>query len=271
MPELPEVETTLRGIAPHLTGQTVRAVVVRQPRLRWPVPQALNNELPGHVIERVSRRGKYLLLHTAPGTVILHLGMSGSLRIVPCDTPAEKHDHVDLALANGDCLRLRDPRRFGAVLWTRADAAAHKLLASLGPDPLENGFSGDYLFRASRGRSRAIRDLLIDGRIVAGIGNIYANEALFSASIHPRRAAGRISRKRYQRLARVLRATLKRAIAAGGTTLRDFRSASGDAGYFQLRARVYGRAGSPCRRCGRPIRAAALGGRRIFYCGHCQL
>ncbi len=271
MPELPEVETTRRGIAPHLIGQTVRAVHVRQPQLRWPVPAALLRELPGHVIEDVGRRGKYLLLHTAGGTVLVHLGMSGSLRIVPSDAPVGKYDHVDLVLANGECLRLRDPRRFGAVLWTREDIADHKLLANMGPDALENGFNGDYLFRASRGRTRAIRDLLIDSHIVAGIGNIYANEALFAARIHPKRAAGRISRKRYQRLARAVRATLKRAIAAGGTTLRDFRNARGEPGYFQLHAQVYAREGAPCLRCARPIRAAALGGRRVFYCNYCQL
>lgn len=271
MPELPEIETTRRGIEPHMVGQTVQAVVVRQPQLRWPVPRTLIDDLPGQTIEFVGRRGKYLLLGTAIGSVILHLGMSGSLRIVPHTMPAGKYDHIDLVLTNGECLRLRDPRRFGAVLWTKADAVQHKLLAHMGPDPLGPQFSGDYLYRVSRGRTRAIRDLLIDGRVVAGIGNIYANEALFKAGIRPQRVAGRISRKRYQRLARAIRATLKRAIAAGGTTLRDFRDSRGNPGYFQLTMQVYGREGEACRRCRRPIRAVRLGGRRVFLCSRCQL
>ncbi|MFQ6021751.1 MAG: bifunctional DNA-formamidopyrimidine glycosylase/DNA-(apurinic or apyrimidinic site) lyase [Acidiferrobacterales bacterium] len=271
MPELPEIETTRRGIAPHVIGQPVDAVVVRQRQLRWPVPKALMRELPGQTIESVDRRGKYLLLNTAIGSVILHLGMSGSLRIVPQAKTPEKYDHVDLVFANGDCLRLRDPRRFGAVLWTKGDVTRHRLLANIGPDPLAHSFGGDYLYRKSRGRTRAIRDLLIDSRIVAGVGNIYANEALYGAGIHPRRAAGRISRRRYQRLTQAIRTTLKRAIAAGGTTLRDFRGASGNPGYFQLTMQVYGREGEPCRRCRRPIRAAPLGGRRVFYCSRCQL
>ncbi len=271
MPELPEVETTRRGIAPHMVGHAVNAVVVRQPLLRWPVPKALVDELPGHTIESVERCGKYLLLGTAVGSVILHLGMSGSLRIVPRAQPPERYDHVDLVLANGDCLRLRDPRRFGAVLWTTGNVAQHKLLANMGPDPLGRSFDGDHLYRSSRGRKRAVRDLLIDGRIVAGIGNIYANEALYRARIHPRRAAGRISRSRYRRLAQAIRATMKHAIAVGGTTLRDFRDAGGNPGYFQLTMRVYGREGAPCPRCRRAIRAAPLGGRRVFFCTRCQL
>lgn len=271
MPELPEVETTRRAIAPYVVGQCVNAVVVRQPQLRWPVPKALTGELPGQTIESVDRCGKYLLLTTATGSVILHLGMSGSLRIVPRAKAPDKYDHVDLVLANGDCLRLRDPRRFGAVLWTTGDATQHKLLANIGPDPLGRGFDGDCLYRKSRGRKRAIRDLLMDSRVVAGLGNIYANEALYRAGIHPRRAAGRISRQRYRRLTQAIRATLQRAIAAGGTTLRDFRSANGNPGYFQHTMHVYGRQGEPCRRCRRPIRAAPLGRRRVFYCSHCQL
>jgi formamidopyrimidine-DNA glycosylase len=271
MPELPEVETTRRGIAARVLGQVVRAVVVRQPRLRWPIPRSLSRELPGQTIDSVTRRGKYLLLGTRGGSVILHLGMSGSLRIVSQATAPEKHDHVDLLLANGECLRLRDPRRFGAVLWTRRDPARHKLLLNLGPDPLTADFSGEHLYRRSRGRARAIRDFLIDGREVAGIGNIYANEALFEAGIDPRRAVGQISRRRYDQLALAVRATLKRGIARGGATLRDFRGSDGRAGYFQLSVNVYGRAGEPCRVCGRRLRAQALGGRRVFFCTRCQL
>ncbi len=271
MPELPEVETTRRGIAAGALGQTVRAVVVRQPRLRWPVPRSLVRELPGHTIDSVTRRGKYLVLGTRAGSVIMHLGMSGSLRIVPQAIAPEKHDHVDLLLANGKCLRLRDPRRFGAVLWTRSDPARHKLLVHLGPDPLAANFDGEHLYRRSRGRVRAIRDFLIDGREVAGIGNIYANEALFAAGIDPRRAAGQISRRRYARLAHALRTTLKRGIARGGATLRDYCGSDGRTGYFQLSASVYGRAGEPCRVCGRRVRAQVLGARRAFFCTRCQL
>ena len=271
MPELPEVETTRRGIAPYMLQQMVRAVVVRQPQLRWRVPRTLVRELPGHVIEAVDRRGKYLLLGTDIGHVILHLGMSGSLRIVPHTQAPEKYDHVDLVLSSGDCLRLRDPRRFGAVLWTRKDPTAHKLLANIGPEPLEPEFNADYLYQCSRGRRRAIRDLLLDGRLVAGIGNIYANEALFVAGIDPRRAAGRIGRERYRRLTQAVRTILSSAITAGGTTLRDFRGATGDPGYFQLTMKVYGREGEDCPHCHQSIRAQALGGRRVFFCVRCQL
>lgn len=271
MPELPEIETTRRGIAPYVAGQIVTAVVVREPRLRWRVPRSLARELQGQTITAVERRGKYLLLRTASGTAILHLGMSGSLRLVPSTTPPEKFDHLDLALSSGHCLRLRDPRRFGCLLWTRRDPAQHPLLARIGPEPLAAGFDGEHLYRHSRGRRRAIRDFLIDGRVVAGVGNIYANEALFRACIDPRRPAGRISRQRYQRLAQALRATLRRALAAGGTTLRDFRDSAGNPGYFQLAAKVYGREGKPCRRCRRPVRAVSLGSRRVFFCPACQL
>jgi formamidopyrimidine-DNA glycosylase len=271
MPELPEVETICRGITPYVQGQTVRAVVVRQPRLRWPVPHALITQLPGQTIESITRRGKYLLLGTDAGTVIMHLGMSGSLRVVPRSTTPGNYDHVDIVLTNGDCLRLRDPRRFGAVLWTRTDPTRHRLLAHLGPDPLSADFSGDYLYCRSRGRRRAIRDFLLDGREVAGIGNIYANESLFAAGIDPRRPAGRISRLRYRRLAQAIRATLRRAIAKGGTTLRDFRDSNGRPGFFQLTLRVYGRVGEPCRRCGKVVRAQPLSGRRVFFCSRCQL
>ncbi len=271
MPELPEVETTRRGIAPYVLQQVVRAVVVRQPQLRWRVPTALVRELPGHTIEAVDRRGKYLLLATDIGHVILHLGMSGSLRIVPHTQPPGKYDHVDLVLSSGNCLRLRDPRRFGAVLWTRKDPTTHKLLANIGPEPLGPEFNANYLYERSRGRKRAIRDLLLDGRLVAGIGNIYANEALFAAGIDPRRAAGRIGRERYRRLAEAVRTTLRSAITAGGTTLRDYRGATGDPGYFQLAMKVYGREGEHCPRCRQAIRAQALGGRRVFFCVRCQL
>jgi formamidopyrimidine-DNA glycosylase len=270
VPELPEVETTRRGITPYLVGQRVARVIVRNARLRWRVPKALLAELPGQVIRTVTRRAKYLLLATDAGTAIVHLGMSGSLRVVDADQPPGKFDHVDLVLANGRRLRLRDPRRFGSVLWTREEPATHRLLADLGPEPLESEFSGPYLHRVTRGRSRAIRDVLLDSHVVAGIGNIYANEALFSAGIRPARAAGRLTAADCERLVAAIRATLKRAIRAGGTTLRDYYASDGGPGYFQLSFKVYGRGHEPCRVCHTPIQLRRLGQRSSFYCRRCQ-
>jgi len=270
MPELPEVETTRRGIAPHISGQIVREVVVRNRRLRWPVPARLARELPGQTIRSVERRGKYLLLRCAKGTVIIHLGMSGSLRIVPAATAPGSYDHVDLVLANGNCLRLRDARRFGAMLWTSADPLRHKLLKDLGPEPLADELNGDYLYERSRGRGIAVKLFLMDSRIVAGLGNIYVNEALFRAGIHPLRAAGRISRARYRRLAQAIKRVLRAALRAGGTTLRDFASADGRPGYFKLKLRVYGRAGLPCTACGRALHRLRQGQRSTYYCRYCQ-
>lgn len=269
MPELPEVETTRRGIEPFLLGQTILTLCVREPRLRWPVPPELRQELSGRAIQTVSRRGKYLLIGVASGSVIMHLGMSGSLSIVSASIPAGKFDHIDIILTNGDCLRLRDPRRFGSVLWS-VNPAQHALLRHLGPEPLENDFSGNYLFNQSRGRIRAVRDFIMDSHIVAGIGNIYANEALFLAGIDPRRRAGKISRQRYDRLAQTIRVTLEDALAAGGTTLRDFRRSDGTPGYFQQSLKVYGRKDRPCPQCARPIRGQMLGSRSAFFCISCQ-
>lgn len=270
MPELPEVETTRRGIEPHVLGRTVTRLIVRNPRLRWRVPAKLEKELAGQTIESVTRRGKYLLLATAAGTAILHLGMSGSLRVVAGSLPADKYDHVDIVLDSGDCLRLRDPRRFGALLWTRDNALRHKLLKDLGPEPLSPDFSGDYLHEKLRGRHRNIRDTLLDSRLVAGIGNIYANEALFAAGIRPTRQAGKITRVQCRLLARAIRETLERALRAGGTTLRDFRDSDGRPGYFQLSLNVYGREAEPCRTCRTSVRARRLGQRSAFYCPKCQ-
>ncbi len=269
MPELPEVETTRLGIAPHLIGRTVSGVLVRERRLRWPVPARLARALPGQMIKDVWRRAKYLLLTLDHGSLILHLGMSGSLRIVADSQPPGKFDHLDLVLDNGRCLRLRDPRRFGSAHWTEAAPERHVLLERLGPEPLGPDFTPDYLFRVTRGRRRAVRDLLLDSHIVAGIGNIYANEALFRASIDPRRAAGRISRDRCARLIEALRVTLAAAIRAGGTTLRDF-SSNGRPGYFQQTLAVYGRRGEPCPECGAAVRAVRLGQRSAFFCPRCQ-
>lgn len=269
MPELPEVEVSRQGIAPWLTGVAVRRVVVRDGRLRWPVPGEIQ-ELAGLTIRRVSRRAKYLLLETDFGTAILHLGMSGSLRVLPIGTPAEKHDHVDIELENGKLLRLNDPRRFGALLWTRDPAEAHALLAKLGPEPLTDAFNADYLQARAKRRSTAIKQFLMDNQVVVGVGNIYANEALFAAGIHPKRAASEIDRGRLEELVAEIKRVLTEAIKQGGTTLKDFTSADGKPGYFVQQLQVYGRVGEPCYVCGCEIRSLRLGQRNTFYCPECQ-
>lgn len=270
MPELPEVETTRRGIAPLLEGRRVLAVDVREPRLRWPVSPMLARDLPGQPIEGVSRRAKFLLLATPVGHLIMHLGMSGSLRVVSNNVPPEKHDHLDLVMEDGRCLRLRDPRRFGAALWTTGDPLQHPLLESLGPEPLEHAFNAEWLHDHARRRRVAVKSFIMDSRIVAGVGNIYASEALFIAGIHPARAAGRISRNRYARLVDAVRRVLEDAITAGGTTLRDFVDTDGNPGYFARKLRVYGRNGGPCESCGTPVRSRVIGQRSTFYCPRCQ-
>lgn len=270
MPELPEVETTRRGIEPHLVGRVVTAVVVRQPRLRQRVPARLGKELRGQRIQNVTRRGKYLLIRTEAGTLLLHLGMSGSLRIVDAPSPHRPHDHLDIVLDDGRCLRLHDPRRFGLALWTTRDPAQHPLLGKLGPEPLGEAFSGNHLHARSRGRRIAVKQFIMDSHVVVGVGNIYANEALFRAGIDPRRAAGRVSRERYQRLAAAIVATLNEALQQGGTTLRDYLNSDGEPGYFRLHLNVYERAGKPCRVCGAPIRLLRQGQRSTYYCPHCQ-
>jgi formamidopyrimidine-DNA glycosylase len=269
MPELPEVEITRRGIAPVITGRTIAGVVVRNARLRWPVPRLLNERLTGLKINKVVRRAKYLLLDAGEGWLILHLGMSGSLRLVNADEPAGVHDHVDL-LFDDDALRLRDPRRFGAVLWTSGDVHAHPLLAHLGVEPLSRAFGGAFLHRASRRRELPVKQFLMDHKVVVGIGNIYANESLFRAGIHPRTAAGRIGEERYERLAAEVRSTIKAAIKAGGSSLRDFVHSDGASGYFQQQYFVYGRDGLPCRVCSNTVKIARMGQRSTFYCATCQ-
>jgi len=270
MPELPEVETTRRAVERHLRGRRVSAVRVRERRLRQPVSRRLERELPGQIIERVERRGKYLLLRTAAGAVLIHLGMSGSLRIVAPGLPAQKHDHVDILCGNNVCLRLCDPRRFGVVLWAGGDPLRHALLRGIGPEPLGAEFGGACLHTAARGRRAAVKLFIMDAAVVAGVGNIYANEALFRAGIDPRRAAGRISAARCERLAAAIRAVLQEAIAQGGTTLRDFYHGTGEPGYFRIRLAVYDRAGEPCVRCGHAIRAIRQGQRSTYYCPRCQ-
>lgn len=270
MPELPEVETTRRGVEPHVVGQRVTAVHVHDARLRWPVPSALAQELPGRTIESVQRRAKYLLFRTGDHCLMIHLGMSGRLRVMPVGQPRLPHDHLDIELGNRQMLRLNDPRRFGCALWLAGDPARHALLRSLGPEPLGTDFSGDLLFERSRGRSTAIKNFLMDGRIVVGVGNIYASESLYRAGIHPLRAAGRITRPRYQRLAGAVREVLLEAIEVGGTTLRDYVGVDGGSGYFQLQLKVYDRAGLPCPSCSKRIRQRLIGQRSSYYCGQCQ-
>ncbi|MES2818891.1 MAG: bifunctional DNA-formamidopyrimidine glycosylase/DNA-(apurinic or apyrimidinic site) lyase [Pseudomonadota bacterium] len=269
MPELPEVETTRRGIAPHLEGQRVTAVIVREARLRWPIPEDLDVRLSGQRIECVERRAKYLLIKAEVGTLISHLGMSGSLRLVPSDTPAAKHEHVDIVLESGLALRYTDPRRFGALLWS-SDPLNHVLLARLGPEPLTELFDGERLFQCSRGRAMAVKPFIMDNAVVVGVGNIYASEALFAAGIDPRREAGSLSRARYVRLADEIKRILAHAIARGGTTLRDFVGGDGLPGYFQQELFVYGRGGAFCKTCGGTLRDVRLGQRASVYCPRCQ-
>lgn len=269
MPELPEVETTRRGIAPHIEGRRVTGVVLRRPDLRWPIPAEVSTLLPGQVVQSVDRRAKYLLLQTGAGTALLHLGMSGMLRVLPADTPIAKHDHVDIAFDTGKVLRFTDPRRFGALLWQNP-GETHELLEGIGPEPLTDEFDGERLFQLSRGRSAAVKTFLMDNAVVVGVGNIYASEALFAAGIDPRRAAGKISYERYERLAAEVKRILAHAITRGGTTLRDFLAPDGAPGYFFQELFAYGRAGEACKVCGTPIRVVTLGQRASFWCPRCQ-
>ncbi len=269
MPELPEVETTCRGIAPHILNQCLHKLVLRQPRLRWPVAVELSRQLPGQVVLGVERRAKYLLLRMTKGTLLIHLGMSGSLRIVSATVAPGRHDHFDLDFGSC-CLRFRDPRRFGALLWTTAPIEQHPLLAHLGPEPLSDFFNGKHLHDHSRGRRTAIKNFIMDGRVVVGVGNIYANESLFVSGIHPLRSAGHISMMRYARLAATIKEVLRSAIEQGGTTLRDFHNQDGNPGYFAQQLLVYGKAGQPCPNCGSSIRQQTIGQRSSFFCIRCQ-
>jgi len=270
MPELPEVETTRRGIAPYLEGRVLVRVDVREPRLRWPVTSELIAGLQGARIDAIDRRGKYLMFRTARGTALAHLGMSGSLRIVPAGTPRLVHDHLELQTDRGVMLRYNDPRRFGCWLWAGGAPERHALLAALGPEPLESDFSGDHLWQLSRSRKTPVKSFIMDGRVVVGVGNIYANEALFLAGILPARAAGRIALPRYRLLAGAIRDVLGAAITQGGTTLRDFVGGDGRPGYFQQQLNVYGRGGEPCRQCEESLRERRLGQRSTVYCVACQ-
>lgn len=270
MPELPEVETICRGIAPHLQGVRILALNVRQPRLRWPITEELVTQVIGAKIRIVKRRAKYLLLELDHGTIILHLGMSGSLRILSIHEPPQKHDHFDLVLEREQCLRMRDPRRFGALLWHDESAETHTLLQNIGPEPLESNFDGAYLVKAAIGRRMAIKSFIMDSKIVAGVGNIYASEALFLAGIHPLQPCQSITIVDYDKLVSTIKQVLTQAIEQGGTTLRDFSHADGTPGYFANFLHVYGRAGEPCLRCSTPIQSLRIGQRASFFCPSCQ-
>ncbi len=270
MPELPEVETTRRGVEPLVLDRQIVRVDVRERRLRWPIPDALADELTGRRFTSVGRRAKYLLFQCESGVLIVHLGMSGSLRLTPADEPPGKHAHVDIVFDSGKALRYTDPRKFGSMLWQPLDAGEHPLLRGLGPEPLGDDFNGALLYRKSRGRKTAVKNLIMDSRIVVGVGNIYACEALFLAGIHPSRACGRISAQRYEKLAETIRTVLGKAICAGGTTLRDFSGGDGRPGYFKQELNVYGRGGESCVRCSASLREIRLGQRSTVFCPACQ-
>ena len=270
MPELPEVETTRRGLLPHVVGRTIHDVVVRNRNLRWPVPRDLARRLRGEEVLGIRRRGKYLLFDCREGHLLVHLGMSGRLSLVSRDQPPRAHDHIDLQLEGRESVRLTDPRRFGSMLWVSGPAERHVLLRGLGLEPLEDGFDGAALQRLARGRRVAVKHFLMNGRLVTGVGNIYASEALFRAGIHPLRSVSRISRARWEELAIAVRQTLESALEAGGTTLRDYASLEGRPGEFGTQCAVDGREGEPCARCGAPVRALRQGQRSTFYCAGCQ-
>jgi len=270
VPELPEVETTRRGIEPHVLGRRVVALAVHEPRLRWRVDAAMPAAVAGQRVSGVRRRAKYLLIDLERGSLLLHLGMSGSLRVMPGDTPRLTHDHVDLLLDSGQTLRFNDPRRFGSLHWLTEDPARHPLLRDLAPEPLGDDFDAAYLHRVSRGRRVAIKQLVMNSQLVVGVGNIYASEALFRAGVRPGRAARSLTRDECARLVKAIRAVLAMAIRFGGTTLRDYVGADGRPGYFRRKLHVYERGGEPCRRCGTPIRQLVQGQRSTYYCPSCQ-
>jgi len=269
MPELPEVETTLRGITPHTLNRKVTKVTIRQPRLRWPIPNELPESIEQQTLQSISRRGKYLLFEFAHGNALIHLGMSGSLRIVKTGTPPNVHDHFDWEF--GDIsLRYHDPRRFGCLLWIEGEPKDHKLLAKLGPEPLTDAFTPDYLFKCSRKRTQAVKQFIMDSHLVVGVGNIYANESLFMSRIKPIRKAGTLTRKNCQDLVADIKFVLSRSIEQGGTTLRDFVGGDGKPGYFKQQLLVYGRGGEPCTECGKLLKEIRMMDRTTVYCVNCQ-
>lgn len=270
MPELPEVETTRRGIAPHVEGHKVAKVIVRQNKLRWPVSEEISSLLPGLRINTVKRRAKYLLLETDKGTLIIHLGMSGSLRVINAAVEPEKHEHIDVILENNMCLRYKDPRRFGSFLWSSSLVNEHKLFKHLGPEPLTDAFNIDDFYPKAQLKKAPIKTLIMDGKVVVGVGNIYASEALFKSGIHPKRAANKVSRKRLINLVAAIKLILSQAIEQGGTTLKDFVNTEGKPGYFQQTLNVYGRGKQACTICKTPIKQTVIGQRSTFYCPKCQ-
>jgi formamidopyrimidine-DNA glycosylase len=270
MPELPEVETTLNGIKPFILKKKIKNIVVRHHGLRWPIPTTINQTLSGKIIQNVIRRGKYLLLTTAQGTILLHLGMSGSLRILTEPTPPKKHDHLDMIFAPQTILRFTDPRRFGAFLWTTDDPEQHPLLVHLGPEPLSKTATGQYLWQKAQGRKVPIKSFIMDSKVIVGVGNIYATEALFAAGISPKKPAGNVSLSQYNQLIKAIQKTLKAAIKKGGTTLKDFVNSEGKQGYFSVHLKVYGRKGLPCLTCKTPLKEIRIGQRSTVYCPKCQ-
>ena len=270
MPELPEVETTRKGIAPYVVGEVVKEIIIRERQLRWPIPLSLKRSLKNKLIRRLERRAKYLLFYTDNGCMLLHLGMSGSLRVLQEKQAPEKHDHVDIVFESGCSLRFRDPRKFGSILWTTDDPMVHKLIRHLGPEPLSEKFESTYLYVRSRKRTQAIKTFIMDSRIVVGVGNIYANEALFMAGINPAKKAGKISKAHFEKLVVAIKQVLNSAIEKGGTTLRDFINGEGNPGYFRNELQVYDRKGEACNNCKAPIKMIRLGQRSTFYCRSCQ-
>lgn len=270
MPELPEVETSCRGITPHITSQKIKAVIIRQAKLRWPIPTDLSQKLIHTTIQNVHRRGKYLLLASKQGTLIIHLGMSGRLHILPAHAPAQKHDHVDIIFDHGKCLRFTDPRRFGAILWTEENPLLHPLLKQLGPEPLTNDFNGLYLFQQIHKRKQSIKLILMNSQIVVGVGNIYANEVLFAAKIHPNIPAGQLNKTQCNKIVKHVKTILEKAIQQGGTTLKDFSDSQGKPGYFKQELQVYGRGNQPCIKCKTLLIETRLGQRTTVFCPMCQ-
>ncbi len=270
MPELPEVETSRRGIEPYLLNKEITKITIRQHKLRWPIPKNLADLAVGQTIRAVSRRAKYIYLVLDHGSIIIHLGMSGSLRICTDNTPAEKHDHIDIQVASNNILRLRDPRKFGCVLWAEGEVEQHKLIKPLGPEPLTDAFTAQHLHHRAKKRQCSIKSFIMNSHIVVGVGNIYASEALFRAGINPKRKAGKISFIRTQKLVTAIKLTLEAAITEGGTTLRDFTGSNGQPGYFAQKLLVYGKAGEPCSVCGSTIKCINQQARSTFYCSHCQ-
>ena len=268
MPELPEVEVSRLGISPWLLNQTINKIIVRDKRLRWPVPDEIFLA-EGKTIVNIRRRAKYLLIDAGEGEIILHLGMSGKLRVIDAAFPSIKHDHIDIVLSNGKCLRFNDPRRFGACLW-QPKGESHTLLSKLGPEPLTDDFDAERLVTLSKGKKSPVKTFIMDNDVVVGVGNIYANEALFMSGIDPRRAAGRVSAKRYALLTAAIKEVLAKAIEQGGTTLKDFAQSDGSPGYFAQHLRVYGRAGKECEVCSTEIKSVVIGQRNTFYCPNCQ-